>query len=269
MAATPAAAEGWLGLVQQPPTGSARARVDIEAAVAALKDGRVSQQNTVEAMEALLLAREAALRTAVRAETGEQLATMQATLEARFGGGPAWPAEAATRKIVARLTATPPNLHQATVYFADADQHHDERKASRWLLLCGSALLVFGQCVAAVGVAIGTIEPACSSSAHCSEGAYCRLGGTDRCTYCGDDLPLPLQTNVTTGVTLNLSPNVPEFSGFNATLVAEVCLAAPVDRVAVDWFTGMEQSFDHLAVASWSTPGARPAPAHCRRWAYR
>ena len=53
------------------------------------------------------------------------------------------------------------------------------------------------QSMAALGVFIGTSETACATSDQCgagTPGTYCMVGHTDRGGYCGDDVPLPLET---------------------------------------------------------------------------
>ena len=86
-------------------------------------------------------------------------------------------------------------------------------------LLAGAAM-VARQSLVAVGVLVGTISPACGSSDQCPQaGTYCAVGARDRCRFCGEDSPLPPQTDPTTGVVLNQSPEAPDFAGFNLTAV--------------------------------------------------
>ena len=74
----------------------------------------------------------------------------------------------------------------------------------------------------AVGVLFGTVQPACGSSDQCPQaGMFCRVGGGDRCGFCGWT-PLPAQTDPATGGAMN-NPDAPGFAGFNLTAVAELC----------------------------------------------
>jgi hypothetical protein len=83
--------------------------------------------------------------------------------------------------------------------------------------------MVVLQCMVAVGVALGTVFPACGSSDQCHQaGTYCMIGKYDRCSSCGDDHPLPPQIDPATGGALN-NPDAPDFAGFNLTAVAQLC----------------------------------------------
>lgn len=62
-----------------------------------------SEPQTVEAMEQLMIAREAEMR----ADMEPRFKLMKEELA---GGGPGTPADAAVRKLVARLTEPPPNI---------------------------------------------------------------------------------------------------------------------------------------------------------------
>jgi hypothetical protein len=104
------------------------------------------------------------------------------------------------RSILASLVLAPPNWHQATVHFAatgnaggtNSDGGAKAVGAQRaWSLLLGGALMVVGQCLAAVGVFVGTINQSCASSDQCQAGSYCHVGGSNRCLFCGSDAPLP------------------------------------------------------------------------------
>jgi hypothetical protein len=203
-----------------------RARADLEAAVASLHASfNVNDGNEAESVETL--------ERLLRAHGDELRAEFAATLETKLEA--AAPLSAAVRSAVAHLTEAPLNFHQATVMYA-AEQSGSDGEAARGALLLRlagslvlSTLMVLMQCMVAVGVFAGTVEPSCATSDQCAQkGTYCTVGGIDRCTYCGEDTPLPQQTDPATGGTLNRA-NAPDYAGFNLTLVAEVC-AAPIDN---------------------------------------
>jgi hypothetical protein len=81
-------------------------------------------------------------------------------------------------------------------------------------------------------------SPACGSSDQCTEaGTFCMIGapkGGDRCWFCGDEPPLPQQTDPATGGAWN-KPDVPDFVGFNLTAVAELCADPSVVQYTGGW----------------------------------
>jgi hypothetical protein len=215
-------------------------RADLEAAVASLK-APGNEPQSVEAMETMMRAREAALQAKFDAKLEQ--------LEAKLAANGA-PLSSAVRSVVAHLSQAPPNWHQATVMFFGGDADADVAVAfwRAWSLMI-SVLMVFGQSMVAVGVFIGTELPACSSSDQCGQkGTYCddRNDGAGACTFCGSAAPLPEQTDPRTGGTLNYA-QAPDYAGFNLTLVAEVCAdttggpetvsihGLPVSRALTSW----------------------------------
>eukprot|EP01052_Picozoa_sp_SAG31_P031189 SAG31_NODE_3279_length_4470_cov_48.789293_5_plen_342_part_00 len=218
-------------------------RADLEAAVATL--GVKSELDTVEAMERLLRARDAALRAEVRAEFATRLEGTNTV-----------------RSIVARLGEAPPNWHQATVMFAASDGDD-----ARWRVgsLVLSVLMVMGQSMVTVGMWLGTAAPACGSNDQCGQtGTYCQvrpqamssaLSATGRCQYCGVDVPLPQEVDPATGGTLNWVM-APDFAGFNNTLIVEAC-AAPIDRRGTAAM-GNVVIFPRAAVVSWCEACVHP-----------
>ena len=208
---------------------------DIEAAAAALKhQGASDWPQTVEAMEQLMAVREAAL---------------EARLEARLAQ--AAPAVDGFRSVFAHLSGAPTNWHQSTVHFAALEpEDHAGHSWRAMLALLGGVLMVLGQCMVAVALLAGVGLPSCESSDQCQKGTYCGRGSSSRCGYCGQQTPLPLQIDPTTGGTLNNADST-DFVGFNVTLVTEVC-SNPRDRVGWDAYGGGDElPFSSAAVASW------------------
>eukprot|EP01043_Picozoa_sp_COSAG02_P003038 COSAG02_NODE_72_length_41961_cov_13.243658_14_plen_209_part_00 len=115
------------------------------------------------------------------------------------------------------------------------------------------ALFAIGWCIVlvqtftVVGMLSGTAQPACASSDQCEAGRFCSIGNRDRCGYCGDNAPMPMQIDFRTGAAYNVigcqgagdkatqgigfcGPNgkyndVPGvfYAGFNLTGVADMC----------------------------------------------
>eukprot|EP01051_Picozoa_sp_SAG22_P015112 SAG22_NODE_1930_length_3292_cov_5.169120_2_plen_291_part_01 len=183
-------------------------------------------------------------------------------------------AAAAVRAIVARLTETPPNFHQATAYFASTQEPDDAPVAARaWMLLLGSTLMVMMQTFAAVGVTWGVVLPFCSTTEQCSGGEYCSVGGRSRCDFCGRWVPLEVEfqaemsqadidlcrsrslgsrpASCIGGRTLNWAED-PLFIGYNLTLVAEVC-AVPAERRGTRGNGDNNKVYAAETVASWCT----------------
>lgn len=214
-------------------------KADIEAALATLgsyDEGASGATSAVTAIERILVAREMALTERILGSVRDELSSE--------------PSTSTVRSVLASLMLAPPNWHQATVHFAatgnaggtNSDDGAKAVGAQRaWSLLLGGALMVVGQCLAAVGVFVGTINQSCASSDQCQAGSYCHVGGSNRCLFCGSDAPLP--------GTDNGSPTQQAWSlgtsFHNKTLLAAVC-AAPAER---EPWAG--NSFPATAVASW------------------
>jgi len=217
---------------------------DIEAA---LRDGTLTGDEAIVLME-------------------KRMYEMEARLRAELGGGDTGLA-AAVRGVVARLTETPTNFHQATVHFLAADAPEDAAMARRApLLYAGSLAMVGLQSATAVGVLIGTFLPSCATSDQCGAGTYCEVGARDRCGFCGGDVPLPLETEgactyeLTAGggeftaadaaCTTRNNANDANHAGYNLTLVEEVCTLPYAERVGMRG-NAVEQTYPDTAVASW------------------
>lgn len=200
---------------------------DLESALAAAKAAS-SEPRTVEAMERLMDAK-------------------IALLEARLAK--AAPFEGAINAVVARWTEAPTNWHQSTAYFAVLPRE-DEDAGRRWNAMLGGVLMVIAQCMAVVGLFVGTFIPSCMSNDQCEQkGTFCWLGRTDRCDKCGSATPLVVETGVN-------DPDAADFVGFNTTAVAEIC-RNPVDVVQIN-NGGFEDIYPRAAVASWCAACVHP-----------
>ena len=170
-----------------------------------LKDGSISAEEAVPLLESQLRAETVAMVEDLRAEIGSGGVVVQSTFQ----------------KMLERVTGGgAPCFHQALVFFA-ASAKGSKDAEHRWKALCGSTLMVLGQCMVVVGVAMGSEKPSCSTNDQCQDGMYCTITGRQRCDYCGY-VPLPntLQTfDPTTGIT-----------GPNATVIEDEC-AVPTDHI--------------------------------------
>ena len=231
--------------------------VDIEAA---LKDGTMTAEQAVVLQERQMAARERQLR----AEMKDQMAQLEARLGTGDNGSPF---TAAVRGVVARLTETPTNFHQATVFFLAADAPQDAAMARRApLLYAGSLAMVVLQSATAAGVFAGTVVQSCATSDQCGAGTYCEVGRRGRCVFCGGDVPLPLETEgactleptafggeltaADAACTTRNNALDPNHVGFNHTRVAEVCTMPYTERVGLGG-EGTELTFSNVTVASW------------------
>lgn len=141
--------------------------------------------------------------------------------------------EAATLRMLARLSEAPANYHQATIYFLQAG----DEAGSAWTMLVMSGLIVLFQCMTATAIFVGADVKACSSQDQCRSGTFCgqqRLGfGAVRCYYCADS---PLDPEVSAdGTILNLPPTEYDFvgerfGGFNLTKVESLCADPRLDH---------------------------------------
>eukprot|EP01043_Picozoa_sp_COSAG02_P047990 COSAG02_NODE_4662_length_5119_cov_2.425299_2_plen_612_part_00 len=195
-------------------------QIDIEAG---LKDGSLSSDEAIVLMERQIEAK---------------VFTKIAQLEARLSGGAGDAGssfESAVRGLVARLTETPTNFHQSTVFFLAAGAPEDAAMARRApLLYAGSLAMVGLQSATAVGVFYGTTFPSCATSDQCGAGTFCEVGMGHRCEYCGNGGPV-------SGDDIG-----------NLTFVAEVCALPYAERRRSDR-GGLDfgQSLASTAVASW------------------
>lgn len=99
-----------------------------------------------------------------------------------------------------------------------------------WLpaMFAASWVMVIVQCCTALAIAVGVVLPSCKSSDQCSQGLYCQVGFTDRCAYCGSNAPLFMQVDPGDPSRTYNAVFDSRFSGFNQTLVRQVC-ANPED----------------------------------------
>ena len=148
--------------------------VDIEAG---LRDGTLTSDEAIVLMEEQL-----------KGQMDAKIAQLRAELS---GGGGDSGLDSIVRGLVARLTETPTNFHQATVFFLAADAPEDAAMARRAPLLYAVSLaMVVLQSETAGGVFAGTMIPSCATSDQCGAGTWCNVGMEDRCRFCGDEGPL-------------------------------------------------------------------------------
>eukprot|EP01045_Picozoa_sp_COSAG04_P004037 COSAG04_NODE_171_length_21611_cov_4.302808_11_plen_483_part_00 len=243
------------GVVENPladEDGEASNSGDIEAR---LKDGTLTAEQAVVLQERQM--------ELMRVEM-QRLAAAQLDSVVE-GGGVVSPLAATVRGVVARLTETPANFHQATVYFLAAGGE-DALSGRAPLLYVGSLAMVGLQSITAVGVFAGTIIPSCATSDQCSAGMFCLVGMIERCDFCGGSAPLPLategactfETTIAGGkftaadaaCTSRNNAQDPNHVGFNLTLVAEVCTAPYSEGYGLDG-GGLQRTYPNIAVASW------------------
>jgi hypothetical protein len=124
-----------------------------------------------------------------------------------------------------RYRAPSQNWHQSLVYYvASTDPQDTGMKKHVPLLLLGSFLMILFQCMTSVGVLVGTFSAACDTSDQCGQGKFCEVAVTSRCRFCGETVPMPMQT-LSNGDTLNWAQHE-RYSGYNTSLAVELCAAA-------------------------------------------
>lgn len=209
---------------------------DVEQALAALHNQDGSEwTRAVESIDRLMIARESALRAELRLEMAQTA-----------------PQVDLIRSVFAHLGEAPQNWHQSAVHFAALSPGDEDAGWTFWAVL-GSLFMVFGQCVAAMALMVGTVIPSCGTTDQCGQGGtFCDVGNTQRCMYCGQDVPLQVQTDPLTGGSMNNANyyRFPDFERFNLTLVAEVC-AEPTERWGLSKTGGGKHLYARAGVASW------------------
>ena len=126
--------------------------------------------------------------------TEEFTASQVTALRGEFGSS-------SIKWVMAKLTESPANWHQTTVFVCTSDNPEDRRE--RWWLFLGSIMMVLFQCAAAIGALRNTQNRSCANNEQCDAvmGMYCEdftfqdlggrkksIGGTgikqaNRCTY--------------------------------------------------------------------------------------
>lgn len=211
------------------PLGQGSGGVEAVNIEAGLKDGSISPEDAVLLMQEQL--RQMVSKKQVVAMLGELRAEL---------GGPAAPAEAAIRTVVAQLTEAPTNWHQGVLYgLVTRDPQDVELRQWAPLGYAVSWIIVFMQSAVAVGLFMGTMTPTCATNDHCISGMYCRVDWP-HCDFCGNRVPLAMEiegvcafsgedsslglltVEDATCTTLN-NPMDPNFAGFNSTGIAAVC----------------------------------------------
>jgi len=167
----------------------------------------------------------------------QMMAEMEARLEQQVGAR----VESTVRAISARLTETPCNFHQATVYFAASDSPEDAAASAKApLFFVASVAIVLMQTFAATGMLTGTSFKGCSSSDECTKdnpGTWCNIGRSDRCEFCGGGTGVLPRADSEDGPANNL------------TLVAEVCAMPHTSYIS--YFHDSPTNFPATAVGSW------------------
>ena len=180
------------------------------------------------------------------------------------GGGDDSPDEDGRRSFVvsiySHLIAAPPNWHQALIFFLSSSAAEDgTMRRSAPLLFGAAALMVLAQTMVAVGVAVGTVEKSCTSNDQCIAGKWCMESSADgeaeegaRCSYCGSDLPLPLQIDDTGGVwNHNIDDN---FVGYNSSYAEEICARPVTSHIGIAPRAGTTDfavPFSAVSVSNW------------------
>jgi hypothetical protein len=197
-----------------PTRASDGARAEVEAAMAALAS---APRRHAEAIDAFYAAELASLRAELAAAKQES-------------GG----VSGAINSAVAKLSEAPVNWHQATLFFFTADAAEDAAMRARapLLLALGFAQVLLALATA-VGVAAGVINPTCLDNDGCyAKGAFCWVGGSQRCQYCGQLSLLKTQVDAAGGI-LNEAYH-PDFVGYNETGVAEACHNLPPEGFYIE-----------------------------------
>jgi hypothetical protein len=177
--------------------------------------------------------------------------------------------------IMAQLSANPANFHQCTVMLLSAEEGSKaaESGASAAVYYAGGLLMATVQCITAMSLWKGSFYPSCSSSDNCYPGTWC-YHEDKRCAFCGDELPLPMQVdgvcafepNAYLGVqtiedgscTSYNFPRDPNFDGFNATYVGELCVAPPDGLSPGMNNDGDTATYAQADVASWCETCVHP-----------
>ena len=147
-----------------------------------------------------------------------------------------------------RRHKAPFNFHQFVSFALSRPDGGEDADLKRWApaLFSFSALMVFAQCAAAMGVLWGTLGRSCKTNDDCDKlGQFCFVGSRDRCQMCGQRVPILMETDAVTLQTYNY-PDDDRFVGFNHTAVAEAC-SNPVARRG----SGGGLAFTAAGVVSW------------------
>ena len=173
--------------------------------------------------------------------------------EAAAATAPVSPTYAAIKAGVARLGFAPANWHHTAIFVLSKTAEEDGgelRRSTGPLLFVSSVAMVWLQLACVLGVWMGTMWPPCVSNHQCSFfGQFCSWAGNgalpDRCVFCGSYPPLEYQYDARTGKAYNIKlpdgrTQDPHFSGFNLTLVAEVCSDHSKAVSMLPWIPGTQ-----------------------------
>jgi hypothetical protein len=222
--------------------------LDLEAALGGLKAGTVTPKQAAGVMHGLIRVEVDVKIAELRQEFSYE--TMQIAV-------PAAPAALEHPPLKIYLSEAPTNWHSMVLFFLTSHAEEDanmRRRAPQMFLV--SCVMVIFQCLTIQGLYAGTTGQAtCFKTDQCRQNMYCFVWNAEggRCDFCTPDGPLQMQTDAATGATFNL-PTDPNFVGFNATAVSEMC-SSPNTALANDLLRPIhrmsDKSFIPALVASW------------------
>ena len=214
------------------PTSAAAS--DLAQALRGLKDGSLSELETVRALE----------------QHFEEKYRLRPRLEDAMGS------------FFSHLTAAPANWHQCTIWCLGSPHAEDAalRQRGPWLYAVSCAMVLL-QTATVAGLFMGTVSKSCMTNDDCDRGLFCATGWTGRCDGCGDRPPFVFEVE---GRVLVSPADDPAFPGWNLTAVNAVC-ASPTGHATVSAGGSIIQ-YDSHTTSSWcaacvSMPQGGRAPA--------
>lgn len=199
------------------PTSAAAS--DLAQALRGLKDGSLSELETVHALE----------------QHFEEKYRLRPRLEDAMGS------------FFSHLTAAPANWHQCTIWCLGSPHAEDAalRQRGPWLYAVSCAMVLL-QTATVAGLFMGTVSKSCMTNDDCDRGLFCLTGWTGRCDGCGDRPPFVFEVE---GRVLVSPADDPAFPGWNLTAVNVVC-ASPTGHATVSAGGSIIQ-YDSHTTSSW------------------